>query len=171
MSIDPTAIVLYKPEVWDVEDETHGGGPTGEALTIVDDTVEDLWDDVSGAEAATGKIEYRKVFVGLSQGTSGYLSDTKVWIASQPTHGDVILIKMRDDPDDDSNTLADIPPYTGHGEASGVWVKPDQEDDGVYIGTVSSTVLKGIWLCRFVPPSVTAGTSGFQLGISGTDNG
>jgi len=156
MAIAATDIFFYYPQVTDETADNYGG--TCIASTIGTEK-NALWDDVSGEEAANGDTEYRKVFVGLSNSAgSQILSNVYVWIASETPAEDIIFIKTRDESNDESNVLSDIPAYDGEGETTTAWIHPTAKSDGVFLGTVGSTTAgaKGFWLCRYVPAGAAA---------------
>jgi len=66
-------------------------GGTRSATTLSDATLNNLFDDVSAAEASSGDSEYRGIFLYLS--TTETLSSPRVWVsASSTAAGDEIYI-------------------------------------------------------------------------------
>lgn len=62
-----------------------GGGISNTVITT--DTINNVWDDVSGAESSSGDTEYRAIFIKNTHGTLTYTSP-KVWISSNTTSAD-----------------------------------------------------------------------------------
>lgn len=60
---------------------TAGGG------IITTDTLNNVWDNVSGAEGAAGDIEYRCIYVLNTNGTLTYTAP-KIWISADTTSTD-----------------------------------------------------------------------------------
>jgi hypothetical protein len=60
---------------------TAGGG------LITTDVLNNVWDNVSGAEASAGDIEYRAIFIENGHG-SITLTGAKVWVSSNTTSAD-----------------------------------------------------------------------------------
>lgn len=56
-------------------------GGTMSSETISDNTLNNLWDDVSAAEASAGDVEYRGIILYLAT-TSETLSNARVWISA-----------------------------------------------------------------------------------------
>ena len=70
---------------------TAGGG------VITTDTLNNLWDNVSGDEASAGDTEYRAIFIKNTHG-SLTLTGAKVWISSNTTSSDdTIEIALADE--------------------------------------------------------------------------
>jgi len=59
-------------------------GGTSSTTTISDATLNNLFDDVSAAEAASGNSEYRGIFLYLSN-SSDTLTNARVWISASTT--------------------------------------------------------------------------------------
>jgi hypothetical protein len=62
------------------------GGLMSKAATVVDNSANNLWDDVSGDEANSGDVEYRCFFVVNSHASLSWTS-VKAWVSS-PTDSD-----------------------------------------------------------------------------------
>ncbi len=59
----------------------------GGTAVITTDTLNNVWDDVSGADSSSGKTEYRGIYV-LNNHGSLTLTAAKIWISSNTTSAD-----------------------------------------------------------------------------------
>lgn len=141
MAIVASQILFYYPAV-SSEGSNHGGTSTANTIPT---TKNALWDDVSGAEAASGDTEYRKVFVGLhSDAGSQVLSNPVAWIASTtPATGDSIYLKTATAAADSSNVVSDL---AFSDFASGRTAK----SLGVTLDNLVTGDAEAIWLARVV---------------------
>jgi len=109
-----------------------------------------LWDDISGSEALSGDIEYRKIFIGLGSGAgSDLLSNPVVWVISTAPGGDAIELLMTTAAADSVNVQSDITGATS-------WGIPTVKSDGVSIANMASSESIGVWMRRSVPASTPA---------------
>lgn len=145
-AIAASDILYYHPSVTG-EGSGHGGTSTTSEIAT---TKNALWDDVSGAEAAAGATEYRKIFIGLGTDVAGdTLSTPVLWIASTTPAGDEIEIKTVTAAGDSDNVRSDITAETD-------WATPTVKSDGLSVDNLTSGDSVGVWIRRNVPAS-TAG--------------
>jgi hypothetical protein len=91
---------------------------------IVDDTVANLFDNVTGGEAASGSVEYRCFYIVNTHGTDS-LSGVKLWIESNTPSADTVI------------DIALDPAGIGDGASTGVAVTPSPLDELTAPGGVS----------------------------------
>jgi len=120
--------------------DSIGGAIT--ATEIVDDVLNNLFDDVIGDESRTGLTDYRKVFVkniGLLDVTS-----IKLWIEVQTTSDDDYIAIATGSTVTGSNPTTDGQSY----------VTPSSESDPnvIVIGTLVPNAAQNIWIKRVVDP-------------------
>jgi hypothetical protein len=120
-------------------------------------TLNNLWDDVSGAESAAGDVEYRGIFI-LNNHATLTLVGANVFITSQTANGGVIDMGL--DPaaisakGSGSTQMATIANESS--APAGVTFTSPTSGSPLVIGDIAPGQVKGIWLRR----TVTAGASG-----------
>lgn len=124
-------------------------GTTKSSTEVVDNTVDNLFDDVSGDEASAGDTEYRCIYVHNNHGSLTWISP-KIWITSNTTStGDEIDIGLGTSAV--NGTEQDL---TGSGEStapSGVsFSHPTTKSGGLSPGNIPSGQHKAIWIRRVV---------------------
>jgi hypothetical protein len=127
-------------------------GGAASSTEIVDATSDNLFDDVSGAEATAGDVEYRGFYVKNGHATLA-LSNTKIYISSltssASTEFDIGLATEAT-----NTTMATIANEST--APSGVtFSRPTDYTGGLAIGTLNAGDRKGVWIRR----TVTAGAS------------
>lgn len=135
-------------------------------------TLNNLWDDVSGAEAAAGDIEYRCIFI-LNNHATLTLLGSNVYITSQTSGGGTITIGL-DTTAISAKGSASAQAVTIANEStapSGVTFSSPTSGSPLTIGDLAPGQVKGIWLKR----DVTAGASalnpdGVIIGWAGDTN-
>lgn len=140
-AIGASDILFYHPSV-PGEGASHGGTSTTSEIAT---TKNALWDDVSGAEAAAGDTEYRKLFIGLGTDVgSDVLSTVVLWIASTTPAADEIEVKTVSAAGDSDNVRSDITAETD-------WTTPTIKSDGLSLDNLVSGDAVGVWIRRNVP--------------------
>lgn len=126
-------------------------GGSKSTTTISDGTLNNLFDDVSAAEASTGDQEYRGIFLYNSNATLTLYS-ARVWISASTTAaGDEIYIATDTAGINNNNSMSSI---SDEGTApTGVsWVAYGST---ISLGDMAATKSYGIWIKR----SVSAGAA------------
>jgi hypothetical protein len=129
---------------------TAGGGVIG------DNVLNDLFDDVSGAESAAGDTEYRCFFI---ENTHGSLSaqNAKIWIQSQTSSADTsfeigldaaALSATTSNSTSANENTAPSPAVT--------FSTPANEGAALSIGTMAAGEQKAIWIKRIVGAAAAA---------------
>lgn len=127
-----------------------GGAITATELT--DNTLNNLWDDVTGDEASAGDTEYRCICVKNTNATLT-LTSSKFWIQSNTTGGDSIevgldLAGLNATPDDVANeNTAPSPAVT--------FVTAVDKANGLNTGNIPAGQYYGIWIKRIVGSSTS----------------
>jgi len=156
MAIVASQILFYYPQV-----SSEGGNHGGTCVdTEVVTTKNGLWDDVSGAQAAAGTTEYRKVFVGVSDTVADVLSSAVAWIASTtPATGDAIWLKSVTAATDAGNVRSQVTSVAAQFKSA-----LTAKAVGVDLGNISSGVgnAAAVWMAR-----VVAAGAGAQANNSG----
>ena len=119
---------------------------------IVDATLNNLFDNVSGDEAESGDTEYRAIFVKNAHGSLTW-QGVKLWIVAQPdARGtkesfEIGIEAPSAQPDGYIQTIVDesTPP------AAISFSAPSSKGAGLDIGDLAAGYIYGIWLKRIVP--------------------
>lgn len=153
-----TGDIIYRFSVAAAAGDTTAGaaatslGDQVSTTAITDATLNNLFDDVSGAEAAAGDIEYRCIFV-LNNHATLTLVDAEVVIDSQTAGGGTIDIAL--------DNIAVSAKGSGSAQAAAVANESTGPGGGagsfgagpLTIGDLAPGQVKGIWVRR----TVTAG--------------
>lgn len=160
----------------DIQQRLSGGGANADpnaslggamsSVSIVDATLNDLWDDTTGPEAFSGDIEYRCIYVLNNHGTLTYLG-AKIWILALTTSAD-------DEVDIGLGTTA---VGTGNEQVianestapTGVtFSRPTSSGTALVIGDIPPGSRKAVWIRRTVNAGAAASTGNqYQLSVSG----
>lgn len=92
--IQPTDFVLYLSGGAANSDPNASLGGGRSNTTIIDNTVDNLFDDVSGAEASASDVEYRCCYIYNANASSGTMYSLKVWIAANTPGFDDVAIGL-----------------------------------------------------------------------------
>lgn len=144
MAIVSTDIKYYK------SDGTDSAGGAISATEVVDNTLNNLFDDVSGDEAAAGLVDYRKIFA-KNEHASLTWQDVKVWISSLTTSAD-------DEIDVSLSTNLTGSNATGDGQS---YVRPTSKvhADVLSVGDLAASGYVDIWIRRTVGAGASAATA------------
>lgn len=134
---------------------------------ITNDSDNNIFDDVTGDEAAAGDIEYRAIFVGNSHG-SLTLQSSKIWIESNTTSGDdTIAIALAGEGVQVSGSIETIA-NESTAPIGETFSEPANKAAGLTIGDIASGSEQGIWLRRTVNSSAAAlNGNAFTLRVEG----
>lgn len=129
-----------------------GGAPSTTA--IVDNTSQNLFQNVTGAQSLAGFIDYRGVAIQNSNGSLTMLS-TKLWIQQQPTAtGDATAIGL--DPAGLNSNLTTISPETS-APVGVTFSAPANYAAGLSMGDIPFSQFYGFWIRR----TISAGTAAY----------
>ncbi len=127
-------------------------GGAKSSVAVVDNTLNNLFDDVTGDEHTAGDTEYRCIFVKSDSALTAY--NVKVWINSNTTSGEDTLNIGKDlsGPSDTADTIADEstapdPAVTFSAAAS--------QAAGLALGNLAAGQSFAIWVKRIVSAGST----------------
>lgn len=137
---------------------------------VVDNTDNNLFDDVSGTEAQAGDTEYRGVYYKNNHGTLE-LQNARVFIATQTTSAD------------DSVEIGKDPAGAGDGSSTGVMTTIATESNapagvtfsapatyaaGIALAGMTATKVHGVWHKRIVNAAAAAiNANSYQITVQG----
>lgn len=132
---------------------------------ITTDTLNNVWDNVSGAESSAGDIEYRAIFVKNTHGTLTY-TGAKIWISSNTTSADdTIDIALADE--GINNTIETIA-NESTAPTGPSFSAPTSFGTGLTLGNISAGAAHGIWIRRTVTASAQAANANpYTLSVQG----
>lgn len=139
-------------------------GGAKSSTEITDDTLNNLFDDVSGAESNNGDTEYRCFYVHNGHASLTLLS-AKIWIDTNTPAGDSVEIGLGTSAiGGTEQTIANentAPTGVSFSSAAG-------EANALSIGDIPAGSHKAIWVKRIVPTSTSAAdNNSYVLKISG----
>ena len=134
------------------------------SVELTDNTLNNLWDDISGDEGASGVTEYRKIFFKNAHATLSATA-TKLWILSNTTSSsDAITIGV--DLGGVNNVGDDIVNETTAPSPAVTFVTAVDKANGLNLGTVPATQKYAIWVKRVVDASAGAADANtYQLKV------
>lgn len=132
---------------------------------ITTDVVNNLWDNVSGAESAAGDIEYRAIFVKNTHG-SITLTGAKVWISSNTTSADdTVAIALADEGIADS---IETIPDESTAPTGPTFSSPSSFGAGLSLGDLADGEAFGVWIRRTVTAEAAAANNNpYTLSVQG----
>lgn len=138
---------------------TAGGG------VIVTDTLNNLWDDVSGAESSAGDIEYRCIYV-LNNHGSLTLTAAKIWISSNTTSADdTIDIALGGE---GAGGTAETVANESTAPAGETFSNPTSFAGGLSLGNLTAGQHYPIWIRRTVTAAASAANANpYTLSVQG----
>ena len=125
---------------------------------LVDASVENLFANVSRADAGTGKTYYRCVFLYNSH-ASGTIHDTIVWLASQQAGGGDVLIGLDPAgivPVGQAGAQADAPADQYTAPAGVTFSNPTTDADALSAGQLDAGECIAVWLRLVVQANAEA---------------
>lgn len=138
---------------------TAGGG------LITTDVLNNVWDDVSGAESSSGDTEYRGLFVKNNHGSLTY-TGAKIWISSNTTStDDTIEIALADEAL--ANTIETIA-NESTAPVGPAFSAPTTFAGGLTLGNIGPGQAQGIWVKRIVSAAAQAANANpYTLSVQG----
>lgn len=138
---------------------TAGGG------LITTDTLNNVWDNVSGAESSSGDTEYRAIFIKNNHGSLP-LTGAKVWISSNTTSADD-TIEIAIAGEGINNTIETIA-NESTAPAGETFSAPTSFGTGLSLGTLNAGQAHGVWIKRIVNSSAAAANANpYTLSVQG----
>ena len=121
---------------------------------ITTDTLNNVWDDVSGAESSSGDTEYRAIFIKNTHGTITY-TGAKVWISSNTTStDDTIEIALAGE--GINNTIETVG-NESTAPAGESFSAPTSFATGLSLGNLAAGQAHGVWIKRIVTAAAGSG--------------
>lgn len=147
---------------------TDPNASLGGAKSTTTDAGATIFDDVSGAESAAGRTEYRGVVISNEHGSLTYQS-VKVWVStdtpSADTDADVALAAEA------VNTqMASIASETTAPSSVTFTNAAVSFATGLSIGDIPASQFKGVWLKRVVSAGAAAAADSFTVTCQGDTN-
>lgn len=142
-----------------------GGISTAGGGLITTDTLNNVWDNVSGAESSAGDIEYRAIFIKNNHG-SLTLTGAKVWISANTTSAnDEVDIALADE--GINNTIETIA-NESTAPSGPTFSHPTTFGGGLSLGNLAAGQAHGIWIRRTVDASAAAANANpYTLSVQG----
>lgn len=138
---------------------TAGGG------LITTDTLNNVWDNVSGAESSSGDTEYRCIYIKNNHG-SLTLTGAKIWISSQTPSSDTsIEIALGGE---GLNGTAETVANENTAPAGESFSSPSSFGAGLSLGNMASGNTYPVWIKRIVGSSAAAANAdAYTLSVQG----
>jgi hypothetical protein len=142
------------------------GGIMSTTTNIVDNTAENLFDHVAGAESTPGDTEYRGFYVLNSNGTLTY-QDAKIWIDSETSHSgaNLTMSLCHEGLNATMETIANE--NTAPVGASINFVEANGIGNALVLGDIPAGQRFGIWLKRVIG-AATLAKNAYELVIKVT---
>lgn len=132
---------------------------------IVDNVMNNLWDDVSGAEATVGDTEFRGVYV-VNEHATLTLESAVVWIEEQTASPDTAITIAVAAEGTMATIATETDPPTGV-----VFSSPATKDAGLALGDLSPGEARGIWIRRVVSQEARPSLDNSRLRVEGVTSG
>lgn len=144
-----------------------GAMSTAAGGIITPGAANNVWDDVSGAEAAAGDIEYRCIYVTNTHG-SLTLQNSVVWIdaltTSASTEFDIALDPAAVGANATASSADENTAPTG---GTVTFTRPTTKGGGLSIGDIPAGSKKAIWLRRTVTAGASAASDTGSIRVEG----
>jgi hypothetical protein len=138
---------------------------------ITDNTLNNLFDDVSGDENAASDVEYRCIFVHNAHATLTWVG-AKVWLSAEVAGGAAIEIAIDDEVDspiDQAAAQADLiaDESTAPGAGVGAFSGPTSKGAGLDLGDIAPGYCRAIWVKRTAANTVAVDNDGVTIKVEG----
>jgi hypothetical protein len=138
---------------------------------ITDNTLNNLFDDVSGDENAASDVEYRCIFVHNGHATLTWTS-VVAWLSAEVAGGAAIAIAKddigatdKDSTDDQAATIADE--GADPSASTGDWSTATSKATGVALGDLAPDECIAIWVRRTAANTVAVDSDGVTISVAG----
>jgi hypothetical protein len=138
---------------------------------ITDNTLNNLFDDVSGDENAASDVEYRCIFVHNAHATLTW-TGVVAWLSAEVAGGASIEIAIDDiedsaiaDTNDQADTIADE--STAPGAGVGAFSAPTTKATGLALGDIAPGYCRAIWVKRTAANTVAVDNDGVTISVAG----
>lgn len=176
MAIAASDIKFYLSEKVSGNGFTTGGTPAASlgknisTTEITDNTLNNLFDDISGDENADSDVEYRCIFVLNTHATLTW-EDVVVWLSAEVAGGASIEIALdnvgaidKDSTEDQADTIADEDTAP---TAVGAFSGPTSKVTGLAIGDLAPDECHAIWIKRTAANSAALDEDGVTIKCEG----
>lgn len=138
---------------------------------ITDNTLNNLFDDVSGDENAASDVEYRCIFVHNAHATLTWTT-VVVWLSAEVSGGTSIAIAIDDEVDspiDQAAAQADLVANesTAPGAGVGAFSAPVTKGTGLALGDIANGYCRAIWIKRSAADTVALDADGVTIRCEG----
>lgn len=138
---------------------------------ITDNTLNNLFDDVSGAENAASDVEYRCIFVHNSN-SANVLENAVVWLSAETAGGASIAIAIDDlaasaigSASAQADQIADE--NTAPGTGVGAFSSPTSKGAGLSLGNIANGNCRAIWIRRTAANSSALSNDSVTIRVEG----
>ena len=177
MPIAASDIKFYLSEKVSGNGFTTGGTPAASlgknisTTEITDNTLNNLFDDVSGDENAASDVEYRCLFILNNHATLTWLGAV-AWLSAEVAGGasiqiaiDAIAASAKADTNDQAATIADE--STSPGAEAGSFSGPVTKATGLSLGDIPAGYCRAIWIKRTAANTVAVDNDGVTISVAG----
>jgi hypothetical protein len=133
----------------------------------------DLFDDISGAENAASVVEYRCIFVYNSNGANN-LQNAVVWVNPETAGGANIAIAIDNLPASaiasasaQAAEIATEATIGGPGASAGAFSTPTSQATGLSLGTINPGQCRAFWVRRSATASSALSNDGGTINVAG----
>lgn len=138
---------------------------------LTDNTLNNLFDDITGDENAASDVEYRCIFVHNAHATLTW-ENVVAWLSAEVAGGAAITIAIDDLPDSaigDSNAQADLiaNESTAPGAGVGAFSGPTSKVTGLALGDIAPGYCRAIWIKRTAANTVAVNNDGVTIKCEG----
>lgn len=138
---------------------------------VVDNTLNNLFDDISGDENAASEAEYRCIFVHNSHATLTY-QNAVAWLSAEVAGGAVAAIAVDDiapsalgSASAQADEIADE--NTAPGAGVGAFSSPTTKATGLALGNIGPGQVKAIWVRRTAQNNAAINNDGCTISVAG----
>lgn len=167
--------LLFKFSVAAAAGDTTGGtaatslGDQISTTVITDATLNNLWDDITGAENAASEAEYRGIFIHNNHATLS-LQNAVVWLSAEVGGGAVAAISVdttgitvKGSGTAQMKTIAD----ENTAPATQTFSAPTTKGTALTIGTIPAGSVCGIWIRRTAANTIAVTNDGVTIRVEG----
>lgn len=138
---------------------------------ITDNTLNNLFDDVTGDENSASDVEYRCIFVHNAHGSLTW-QNVVVWLSSEVSNGASTAIAIDDiaaSSIGSSSAQADeiTDENTAPGSGVGSFSSPTTKGAGLSLGNIAAGQCRAIWIKRTAANNAALNNDGVTLSFSG----
>lgn len=135
---------------------------------VVDDTLHNVFDKVTGDEALAGKTNYRGIYVENDHGSLS-LEDAVVWLQSNTTNNEISIAKADEGVGDGVATgVMETIGNEDTAPSGPTFTAPATKAAAVILGTMATQLVHGIWERRVIAPATSGeNAASFQLKVEG----